>query len=144
VYLCALPPLIGSSFREQSNLEPDMLASGYEHGLREVEGVGREWADFALAKEFMYGDCDEDATRAALERLRPQAISPYLNPTSLSEYPDVPTTYILCNEDHLVQPAWSERIAKEWLDADLVRLPGSHSPFVSRPADLADVLDGLA
>jgi pimeloyl-ACP methyl ester carboxylesterase len=49
----------------------------------------------------------------------------------------------VCTEDRLVQPAWSERIAKDWLGAELVRLPGSHSPFLSRPHDLADVLEAL-
>jgi hypothetical protein len=33
------------------------------------------------------------------------------------------------------------RVARERLDAELVELPGGHSPFLSRPAELAAVLD---
>jgi hypothetical protein len=40
----------------------------------------------------------------------------------------------------MVNPEWSRRIAHERLDAELVELPGGHSPFLSRPAALAEVL----
>jgi hypothetical protein len=40
----------------------------------------------------------------------------------------------------LVNPDWSRRVARERLNANLVELPGSHSPFLSRPAGLAEVL----
>jgi hypothetical protein len=121
-----------------------MLDANYVTGLGEADGQGtRAWVDQARATEFMYADCDEDAARTAVDRLRPQAVTPYQSPTSLREFPDVAATYILCTEDRLVQPAWSERIARDWLDAELVTLPGSHSPFLSRPHDLADSLVAL-
>ena len=44
----------------------------------------------------------------------------------------------------MVNPDRSRRIARERLGADIVEMPGSHSPFLSRPKDLAEVLDGLA
>jgi hypothetical protein len=47
-------------------------------------------------------------------------------------------------DDRTVGPAWSRRVATERLGADLIELEGSHSPFYSRPAELADVLSGLA
>jgi hypothetical protein len=43
----------------------------------------------------------------------------------------------------MVNPSWSRRIAREWLNADLVEMPGSHSPYYSRPVDLAKLLDRL-
>ena len=56
----------------------------------------------------------------------------------------MPSTYILTTEDAAVSNGWSRRVAAGRLGADLIELSGSHSPFYSRPADLADVLHGLA
>lgn len=44
----------------------------------------------------------------------------------------------------MVNPDWSRRIAREWQQADVIELPGSHSTFLSRPKDLATVLNRLA
>jgi hypothetical protein len=44
----------------------------------------------------------------------------------------------------VVNPDWSKRIARDRLGADIVELPGSHSPFLSQPSALADVLLRLA
>jgi pimeloyl-ACP methyl ester carboxylesterase len=54
----------------------------------------------------------------------------------------VPSTYILATEDRAVGQEWSRRRAKE-IGADLIEIEGSHSPFYSRPAELADILVGL-
>jgi pimeloyl-ACP methyl ester carboxylesterase len=144
VYLCALVPVPGSSFMDQLASE-DMLDLGYVAGLGEPDGEGRRgWADEGLARHFMYADCDAEATEQAVARLRPQAQSPYAQPCSLDAFPARPSTYVVCGEDRLVKPDWSRRIARERLDADLVELPGSHSPFLSRPADLASVLHDAA
>jgi hypothetical protein len=52
---------------------------------------------------------------------------------------------VICTEDRVVNVEWQHRTARErLLGADVVELPGSHSPFLSRPAVLADVLHGLA
>ncbi|MCW2545081.1 MAG: putative hydrolase or acyltransferase of alpha/beta superfamily, partial [Frankiales bacterium] len=54
------------------------------------------------------------------------------------------TTYVACAEDRLVNPAWSRTTAVELLSADLVELPGGHSPFLSRPGALAAALQEVA
>ena len=38
---------------------------------------------------------------------------------------------------------WARTVARDRLGATLVELPGSHSPFLSRPADLAEILLAL-
>ena len=54
--------------------------------------------------------------------------------------PDVPRRYILCADDHIVGPDWSRREAPARLGVEPVELPGSHSPLLSRPRELADLL----
>jgi pimeloyl-ACP methyl ester carboxylesterase len=52
-------------------------------------------------------------------------------------------TYVLAGEDRLVSPEWSRRAATR-VGADLVELPGGHSPALARPAELAQALDSAA
>ncbi|MGI9084212.1 MAG: alpha/beta fold hydrolase [Aeromicrobium sp.] len=142
VYLCALPAIPGLSLVDQMGTEK-MLNMGYVAGMSDVDSKGRRaWIDEDLARRIMYADCDDEAAEGAIARLRPQAQSPYAIPCPLDNYPDVPTTYIVCSEDRLVNPEWSREFALTRLGAELIELPGSHSPFMSRPADLAATLEG--
>jgi pimeloyl-ACP methyl ester carboxylesterase len=144
VYLCAVAPNPGMSVAQQL-AEEDVLAHEYMEIRGELlaDGVTR-WADPEKARRFMYADCDAADAQAAIERLRPQALAPYAVPCPLTEFPDVPSTYVGCRDDRLVRPDWSRWVAEQRLDAEFVELPGSHSPFLSRPADLASTLDALA
>jgi pimeloyl-ACP methyl ester carboxylesterase len=144
VYLCGVPPIPGRPFLQQMADESGMLDAGYTQGLGEKDSEGRRgWADRELARFHMYGDCDERTVSSAFARLRRQSLSPYKVACSLTAYPDVDTTYVVCVEDRMVNPDWSRSIAHDWLDADVVEMPGSHSPFLSRPRELAEVLDRL-
>ena len=100
----------------------------------------RRWVNFAIARATMYADCDEADARAAFDRLRPQASTPYFAPFSLTEFPDVPATYVVAAEDRIISPAWSRRTAAERLGVEAIELPGSHSPYLARPAVLAELL----
>jgi pimeloyl-ACP methyl ester carboxylesterase len=145
VYLCAMPPIPGQSFRQQLTDESDMVCPGYLEGLSELDSRSRRtWINKELARFHMFGDCDEATATWAFERLRPQATAHYELPCSLRALPDLDSAYVLCTTDRLVNPDWSRRIACERLHAELVELPGSHSPFLSRPAVLAGLLDQLA
>jgi pimeloyl-ACP methyl ester carboxylesterase len=143
VYLCAVIPIPGRSFNEQARIERDTFIRGYEAGLT-VDDQGRSsWVDEDIARHTFFADCDERDARAAFERLRPQATAPYDVPCPIDAFPTTPRTYVLCQEDRIVNPDWSRRVAKGRLDAELVELPGSHSPFLSRPAALAEILCGF-
>ncbi|MDX6593480.1 MAG: hypothetical protein QOJ13_2676 [Gaiellales bacterium] len=144
VYLCAVAPDPGVSVAQQL-ADEDVLDRTYMEIRGELVSDGfTRWADAAKARRFMYADCDAPAVEAAIQRLRPQAQSPYTVPCPLSEFPDVPSTYIGCRDDRLVRPEWSRRVAEQRLDAEFIELPGSHSPFLSRADHLASVLGGLA
>ena len=51
---------------------------------------------------------------------------------------------ILGLRDQAINPAWSRRAAAERLGVEAIELDTSHSPFLSQPKALAQVLDGLA
>jgi hypothetical protein len=108
------------------------------------EQLRQQWTDLDAARAVFYGDCSEQTAQAAINRLRPQSVYPAIQPCSLAEHPRVSTTYIVCSEDQMLRPEWSRQAAGERLTAELIELPGHHSPFYSRPSVLADVLLGLA
>ncbi|MGI8662845.1 MAG: alpha/beta fold hydrolase [Acidimicrobiales bacterium] len=145
IFLCALIAEPGRSFVDQLTAEPDMLLPQYEAGLSEPDDRRlRHWADRRLAIEVLYGDCDPADAERAVDDLRPQALGPYTVPCPLDALPPAERTYVLCTEDRLVNPEWSRRAASVRLGVQAVELPGSHSPFISRPDDLARLLEKFA
>ena len=145
VYLCALLPVPGQPLVQQLTDDPSMLNPDYARGLGEKDSYGRRtWVDQDLACFHLFGDCEKPTADAAYVRLRPQATHLYLRPCSLAAWPEVESTYVLCTDDHMVNPDWSRRVARQRLRAEVVELPGSHSPFLSRPTELADLLDRVA
>jgi len=143
VYLCSVVPRIGSSLMDQVADDPDMSNPGFLPALG-VDGHNRQiWTDLGLARKHLFADCDDATADAAIERLRPQALHLMTLMYPLTEFPAVGCTYIVCTDDQMVPAAWSKRVARDRLGADLIELPGSHSPFLSRPQALADALIGI-
>ncbi|MEX2555147.1 MAG: alpha/beta fold hydrolase [Actinomycetota bacterium] len=131
IFVCGLLPEPGLSFRDQQAAEPDILFpyKGGRAGLRD---------------RFYHHCAPEDADRA-MERIRDQALKPYVEVTPLKEWPGVPAGYVLCTEDRASNPAWSRRVVPERLGIRPIELVGSdHSPFLSRTKELACVLEDLA
>jgi pimeloyl-ACP methyl ester carboxylesterase len=145
VYLCAMIPDIGRSLFDQLSDELEMLNPAYEQGLSVPDEQLRQvWTDLDIACAMFYGDCSEQVVQAAINRLRPQSAYPALQPCSLADFPAVETAYVVCSDDQMIRPEWSRQTAHERIGAELIEIPGDHSPFYSRPLVLADVLLGLA
>lgn len=144
VYLCAVVPKIGRSLMDQVVEDPDMSTLSYLAALSEDADNRQSWVDLELTRSHLYADCDDAAADAAIERLRPQAVYPMHLEYPLAELPPVPSTYIVCRDDRMLTNSWSKRVAKDRLGAQLIELPGSHSPFLSRPRELAEVLCRVA
>jgi pimeloyl-ACP methyl ester carboxylesterase len=145
VYLCALVPVPGASFVEQLRAERETFLPAYRDGIEATEDRrASRWVDFAIARTTMYGDCTEPDARWAFERLRPQSDAPNRVPCPLAALPKTPTTSIVCADDRIVAPHWSRHVARERLGVEPVELPGDHSPYLSRPAELAALLDARA
>jgi hypothetical protein len=61
-------------------------------------------------------------------------------PFSLDQFPATPATYVISSDDQMLRPRWSRHIAHDRLGVNIIELPGDHSPFLSRPSDLAELL----
>jgi pimeloyl-ACP methyl ester carboxylesterase len=144
VYLCAAVPVSGMSLIDEWQSQPDMISSDFADGWLQSlsepdEQLRTELIDFDFVQRVFYADCDAPTVAAAIDHLRPQAGYPWTVPCSLTQHPSVDCTSVVCSEDRVVNPEWSKRIAHD-IGADVIELPGSHSPLLSRPSALADVL----
>src|SRR6266536_1974395 len=62
----------------------------------------------------------------------------------LEAWPDVPTKFVLCTEDRLFPPALLRRIVAERLHIVPDEIAAGHCVALSRPRELADMLDAYA
>ncbi|MBB5161527.1 alpha/beta fold hydrolase [Mycobacterium sp. AZCC_0083] len=102
--------------------------------------------DLAAATELFFHDCDVETARWAYHRLRPQSLAPFLTPVNLPNFwtAEFPRSYITCTADRSGILASTEALlARLGLD-NAHPFWASHSPFLSRPAELADLLVRIA
>ncbi|WP_029138852.1 alpha/beta fold hydrolase [Nakamurella lactea] len=99
-------------------------------------------ADPVLAGHFLFHDCDLETLQWALTTLRlfaPAAL--YADPVTL--LPSIPSSYVLATQDRTLRPTWCRRAAEQRLGAEVIEIDAGHCPHVSRPSELADILDRL-
>ncbi len=143
IFLAALLPKPGMSANEQraaepiDGLVPPSVAEWIDMG-NNVWGVGP-----ITATELFFNDVPPEITRWALDRLMPQCYRVHGEVTPLEAWPDVPSSSIVCSADRSFNPAWQLSAARERLGTEAVEIPGGHSPFLSRPAELAALIDSL-
>jgi pimeloyl-ACP methyl ester carboxylesterase len=94
--------------------------------------------------DLFYHDCPPAAASRATAQLRQQGMLPLRERTPLTAWPRVPAEYILGREDRVISPAWSRYVVPQRLAVRAREFPGGHSPFLARPAALADELLAVA
>jgi pimeloyl-ACP methyl ester carboxylesterase len=101
--------------------------------------LGRSyWPDEGTCAERLYPDCTRAQSDAAFSQLRRQSpLEPV--PASLGRNDVVLATM----RDVAIDPAWQVATARA-AGARLVEIDSGHSPFITQPEELADVLDELA
>jgi pimeloyl-ACP methyl ester carboxylesterase len=94
------------------------------------------------AVEFFYHDCPPGVADAAVARLRPMSIAAMAGATRGVAWREISASYVVCTDDRAISVALQRACAAR-LGA-VVELPTSHSPFLSRPDELARLLAGFA
>ena len=139
VFLGALMPAPRTTYAEVMTTHPDPATGKVLERLQHDE-VGRVLMPRDVNRDYFYQDCPDEVADHVWERLRPQAFTVFAEICPLQQWPDVPATYILMQDDCVVGNAWSRQIAQLRLGKLPIELPGSHSPFYSRPALLVETL----
>jgi pimeloyl-ACP methyl ester carboxylesterase len=144
VFLAAFLPAPGKSANDQRATEP---IDG------RVPPSSAEWTDLGddvwmvgpnTATELFFHDAPAAVARWATQRLRAQSYGVLKEITPLAAWPDVESRSIVCRDDRAINPAWVRAAARERLGVEAIELPGAHSPFLTRPRELAQVIDSLA
>jgi len=133
VYVAALVPRLGQTASDVTREYG--RRSRLDETIRRDEGMLRlEPAPASLA---LYGDCDEDTRTWAIDQISAQTFASF---RTARTSPDaaVTSTYVICGRDQALPPPVQEAIALRC--DDVVRLDSDHSPFLSHPGLLADVL----
>ncbi len=154
VYLSAFAPVSGSPAAHYIT-EPEnagemltglLVADPAQDGaFRQDTGDDERYPSL---QEVFYGDVDDATAAAAISLLTPDGPTGMAGePVTVTpqRYGTIPHTYLVCLQDKVVPVALQRRFTAE-IDAvsarptTVVELDASHSPFLSRPDELAEVI----
>jgi len=93
----------------------------------------------------LFNCCTKSQLDWALERVRPQPLAPFLAPVRIGArpFPADRRVYVFCSRDHAIPPVLQRRMSDENPCGETRELDTDHSPFLSRPSQLAKLLDAL-
>jgi pimeloyl-ACP methyl ester carboxylesterase len=132
VYVAAVVPEAGES------LSSIVGRGGGLAPWQRAEANGAVSVDPAQAAGVFYADCEPEAAAAATRRLRPQAGTSFAQAAVAVAWREVPSTYVVCSRDACVPVPLQRRMAER--GGRVVELDTGHSPFLSRPEAVADLL----
>jgi pimeloyl-ACP methyl ester carboxylesterase len=147
-YLAAALPLEGRLmqealvYRDDGVSEIDYDVAGMLEHLRFDADGSMAFADVEGARDLFYNDCDQMTARWAFEQLTPEkAGDTATTPISVPRFweADLPRSFILCLQDR-AQPRWLADVTSRRLGVEPLTIDASHSPFLSRPGELARLL----
>jgi pimeloyl-ACP methyl ester carboxylesterase len=127
VYLCAFALDAGESLAANpSPAGPVSLAPHMEDGNLVVDADG--------AREAFYGDCDEQP----VDRLVPHPLDAFTSAVESAAWRSKPSTYVVCTQDRAIHPDQQRFFAARC--SSVVELDASHSPMLSMPDRVAEIL----
>ena len=139
VYLAALAPDEGETVLDLGIGDPPPLT---------VEAVrfdddGTMSIEPAMAVATFYHDVEPAEAARRVSALRATTAAVFSNPAGPPAWRTVSSTAVVCTEDRAISVDRLEQMAAR-TGGEVVRWASSHSPFLSRPADVAALLAGLA
>lgn len=142
VFLAAVVPEPGKSVRDQLGEDGSMFSEAWL-------AAGPRWFDKSqeenLAREFLFHDCDEATVAWALGTMELYDTRPLVTqPAPFRDWPAVPAVSIVPTEDRTLTPGWGRRISRRVLGREAIEIEAGHCPHMSRPREVADLLERLA
>ena len=131
VYLAALFP----TEREDESLGNPVVADFFEK-MAVTDGVMT--AKPERLRDVWYGDCTDDDVAFCAARLRPHPMGSTPMVVERAAWRHVPSTYVICEHDGSITLDYMQAAAA--LVDDSVSWPTSHSPFLSQPELVVNLL----
>jgi pimeloyl-ACP methyl ester carboxylesterase len=138
-YLCAYLAEAGES------LESSLRNAGERrpgHWVRRLPD-GRTRVDATRAAALFYADCSAATQAWAIGQLRPHWAQVLSQAVAAPAWRRHPSTYVLCATDRALAPRLQREVYGPRAQQQ-VTLDSGHSPFLSRPQQLAQVLAAVA
>ena len=136
VYLTALGPDAG----ELGSGGPMTIGEEFLLTMR-VGDDGIPFIDPEFAAQIFYPDIDPEEAAQWATKLRPGNTGGSVV-VEKAAWRSTPSTYVVCTDDPILLVD-GQRAVAERMGADVVEMPGDHSPMVARPAELSDILLAL-
>ena len=139
VYLCAVQVGEGVDLATAMSTSEELMAA-LEHG---DDGAMR--VDPAVAPAVFYHDCDDELTATAVGHLRGMRSGVVQDSDETpppAAWKQIPSTYVVCTDDQTIAPESQRKMATN--ANHVVEWDTSHSPMLSRPELVADLLTQLA
>ena len=150
-YLAAALPREGRTYPEAMAMrdDGDDLGDEFDADVGEMLGYltfdddgAMTFADFDGAWKYFYHDCDEATARWAFDRLGPERFGDTtVTPVSVSALlggRSAPQLHPVLQDRSM--PRWLADTVTRRLGVDQLTIDTSHSPFLSRPRELAELL----
>jgi pimeloyl-ACP methyl ester carboxylesterase len=147
IYLAAQCPIEGKSLLDVLAEDATTELAGF---LEDIPGVAHGddeivHSDQRSAADLFYGDCSPEDQQWAFERLQPQSLHPMTEPIHLTKFwgSSIPRSYITCLGDQTAVVPATEGSIRRLRIRVAHAISASHSPFLSRPYDLARLLEDI-
>lgn len=139
IYLAAYLIPNGKTQREYSMLDTEGVLKPF---VQFHEALNATTLDPAIYQAGLYADCDADIVRLAEVLLSHEPLVTGITPLQLTDenFGSIPRIYIECTQDRAVTPFIQQKMYSEMPCEKVYRIDTSHSPFFSRPQELADIL----
>lgn len=104
--------------------------------------VNRDIVKADRPTEMFYNDVRPRVAAWAQNRLLPSSFAAFTEPLTAAAWRHIPSTYIACERDQCIPPQMQEAMAQR---AERIHsLPTGHSPMLSRPKALAEMVKCIA
>ncbi|HXY90996.1 MAG TPA: alpha/beta hydrolase [Acidimicrobiia bacterium] len=145
VYLAALMLDVGESASHSVPEPPGGAPGGASEvgpAMRVSDDGRTVTVDHGAARRVFYADCSDGDVDRALAHLDAHPTVAFEQPATAAAWRGVPSTYVVCSEDRAIAVWIQQTFAQRATDS--VVWATSHSPFLSRPDLLVDLLADLA
>ena len=135
LYIAATVPDLGQSHSDTVRLV--RVRTEMDDAIRVDGPIVR--LDVDVAASALYQECTPELREWAKSRLSTQTLASFRG-TRTATGVEVTSRYLLCRNDHALDPSLQELISKRC--DEVIEIESDHSPFLSHSAQLVDILTG--
>jgi pimeloyl-ACP methyl ester carboxylesterase len=145
VYLCAIA--LSEEETPASAGSAHVGTLSYEGRPNVGEGIvihpdGTSTLESSAAAACLYNDCDPETVAWCVSKLGPQPMENLGQTPNAVAWRERPSTYVVCSDDLVIHPGVQAALAARCTES--YTWPTGHSPFVSHPQLLSELLIRLA